>query len=76
MGLAVGYSISWDESEKVRLEQRLVGGEGFCLQISGGVCFWQRKELKQRLQGKSALGVSEARGQQSGVGWVSGRGEK
>ena len=47
--LAIEYSISWGESEKVRFEQRLEGGEGFHLLLSGEMCFWLRKELKQRL---------------------------
>ena len=47
--LAIGYSISWGESEKVRFEQRLEGGEGFHLLLSGEMCFWLRKELKQSL---------------------------
>ena len=47
--LAIEYSISWGESEKVRFEQRLEGGEGAHLLLSGEMCFWLRKELKQRL---------------------------
>ena len=47
--LAIGYSVSWGESEKVRFEQRLKGGEGLHLLLSGELCFWLRKELQQRL---------------------------
>ena len=40
--LAIGYSVSWGESEKVRFEQRLKGGEGLHLLLSGELCFWLR----------------------------------
>lgn len=64
-GQAVGCSISWGESEKVRLSKGLKEVEDLAVQISGEVCSQQRKELQQRLQSKIVLGE-----QRNGTGLV------
>lgn len=49
-------AVSHGESGKGRLEQRLEGSKGFCLQICLGQCVsGRKKELRQRLQGQSHL---------------------
>ena len=72
---AEGCSVSWGEWEReVRAKTGRKQGI-LSTDMSGAVCFRQKKRAKAKAPRSKSLEVSQARGLQHGVGWLSVGGE-